>query len=632
MQLLTYLEQYYIYYILHKRWEVSKMEQKLGDRRVLTGNEAVSRGFYEAGGVIAASYPGSPTVEVLEKTKEYEEIYSEFSINEKVALEVAIGGSFAGVRSMVSMKHVGINIASDPLMTFTQTPILGGFMLMVGDDPGLASSQNEQDSRVYGKFANMAILDPSDSQEAKDFTKKAFELSEEFLTPVMLRMTSRLCHGRSVVRIEERVEAAPRGIIEDREKYCMIPPGSRKSQFFMKERIKKLAEYAYDSSLNVFEYKEGTDTLIVTSGLMYNNLKELDANVSIWKLGLIYPISEKRAKEITSKFKKVIVLEEMLPFIENELKLMGIACEGKAYFDSTGELDVINIEEGLVKAGLISVPKYVRKRFVETVSRPPLFCTGCPHRPTFDILKKSKAKIVIGDIGCYSLAFLPPFETSNTIISMAASMGIIKGMRKALNMRDDSQPLVAVIGDGTFFHSGMTGITNLLHQRKEKENITIIVLDNRTTAMTGGQHNASSGLYNERDDMKVGIKSLLEAIGFERVFEINQYNYKAAKKLIDEEIAYEGLSIIVVNGPCALRYNLEKPHFYVDPNICISCRSCIRTGCPPLRMIKYEGIEKLKSSIDKDMCVGCSVCAQVCPVNAIKQSEKPNREGENIGH
>jgi indolepyruvate ferredoxin oxidoreductase, alpha subunit len=607
-----------------------KMESTLNEKRILTGNEAISRGFYEAGGIIASSYPGSPTVEVIEKTKEYKEVYSEFSTNEKVALEVAIGGSFAGIRSMAVMKHVGVNIAADPLMTFTQTPILGGFLLVTGDDPGLASSQNEQDNRFYGKFANMGILDPSDAQEAKDFTKKALELSEEFLTPMMLRITSRLCHSRSLVILEERKEVPSRGIIKDREKYCMIPPRSRKAQLFMKERIQKLEDYAYDTDLNTLEIKKGTDTLVVTSGLVYNNLKELDLNVSIWKLGLIYPISEKRAKEITGKFKNIIVLEEMMPFIENELKIKGINCIGKKYFNFTGELDLHDIEEGLFKAGVINEnAKHVPKS-VDTVSRPPLFCTGCPHRPIFDILKKSKAKIIIGDIGCYSLAFLPPFEQSNTIISMGASMGIIKGMRKAFSMSNSSEPLVSVIGDGTFFHSGIPGIINLLHQHSDNENITIVVLDNRTTAMTGGQHNASSGLYNSKDDMRISIKNLVEAIGFRRVREINQYDYKASQKVFKEEIEHNGLSIIIATGPCALKYKIEKPHFYVDSSICIGCRSCIRTNCPPLRMVSYEGHEKLKSSIDKDMCLGCSVCAQVCPVNAIKQSEKVSREDEKV--
>ncbi len=591
-------------------------------KRILTGNEAIARGFYEAGGKIATSYPGSPTVEVIEKLKEHKEIYSEFSTNEKVALEVAIGGSFYGAPSMAVMKHVGVNIAADPLMTFTETPANGGFLLVSGDDPGLASSQNEQDNRFYGRFANMGILDPSDSQEAKDFTGLGLSISQELAIPMLLRITSRLCHSRSVVTLGERQEKSPKGINKDKDKFCMIPSNSRSMQGFMKERLRRLEEYAYDIDINRLEEVAGADTLIITSGIVYQNLKELIPKASIWKLGMVYPISEKRAKEITEGYKRVIVIEEMLPFIENELKLMGIACEGKRYFSYTGELNIEDIEAGLYEAGLLEERKAYINKMVETVPRAPLFCTGCPHRPTFDILKKSKAKVVMGDIGCYSLAALFPFEQSNSIISMGASIGMIKGVRKTMSLEAADEPLVAVIGDGTFFHSGLTGMINLLHQLKEEENMTIVILDNRTTAMTGGQPNASSGIYNPKEDMRVGIKPLLEAVGFNRIKEINQYDYKAAAGIFKEEIDYSGLSIIIANGPCALKYNMENPYYYVDPQICISCRSCIKTNCPPLRMIQYEGIDKLKSSIDKDMCVGCSVCAQVCPVNAIKSSKE----------
>lgn len=600
------------------------------DRKVMTGNEAISRGFYEAGGLVAASYPGSPTVEILEKLKLYDEVYSEFSTNEKVATEVAIGSSMYGVRSMAIMKHVGVNIAADPLMTFTQTPTNGGFLLVSGDDPGLSSSQNEQDNRVWAKFASMGVLDPSDNQEAKDFTKLGLEISEKFESPIILRITSRLCHSRGVVILNERLENKLKEFDRNKQKFCMIPPASQDAQFFLKDRLEKLEEYACNSQINRLEEKENTDTLIVTSGLMYNNIKETDPNASIWKLGMVYPISEKKAKEITSKYNKIIVIEEMMPFIENELKLMGIQCEGKKHFSFTGELDISDIEKGLYQVGVLENKKEYKEKTEKTVARPPLFCAGCPHRPVFDILKKSKTQIVVGDIGCYSMASLFPFEQSNSIISMGASVGMAKGMRKAMTMTKKEEPVVAVIGDGTFFHSGITPFINLLHNKKDNENITIIVLDNRTTAMTGGQHNGSSGNFNERDDMQVSIKSLLESTGLDRIKEIDQYTYDSAKKVIDEEIAHEGLSVIIANGPCALKYKLNKLHFYVDPEICISCRTCIKTNCPPLRMKKYEGIEKLKSSIDKDMCVGCSICAQVCPVSAIKSSAALSKEGENI--
>ncbi len=596
------------------------------ERVLLTGNQAIARGFFEAGGLVAASYPGSPTVEILESVKPYKEIYSEFSVSEKVALEVAIGGSFSGVRSMASMKHVGVNIAADPLMTFTQTPTNGGFLLVTGDDPGLNSSQNEQDNRILGKFANMPILDPSDSQEAKDFVKTGLQISEDFQTPIMLRITSRLCHSRSAVLIEERKEVSSKDMISDRNMYCMIPPNSNRQQFFMKERLENLTKSDYLEKLNKLE-KNNSKTLIITSGIVYNNLKELNLNVDILKLGLIYPLEEDYLKKIVKNYTNVIVIEEMTGFLENELKTMGINCEGKKYFSFTGELGSELIEKGLFDAGVIQkaqaqmVTKDVTKRL-------PLFCSGCPHRPIFDILKKSKVKTIFGDIGCYSMAFLHPFEQSNSIISMGACLGIIKGAVKSTSLTGKKEPLVAVIGDGTLFHSGLPGILNLMHNKEKDENLTIIILDNRTTAMTGGQPNASSGSFDKNNPMNVDIKALLEVMGFDRIIEIHQFNYKESKKIIETEIKHEGLSIIIAKEPCALHYKIKEPHFYVDPNICIGCRSCIRTNCPPLKMKKYEGIEKQKSSIDENMCVGCSVCEQVCPVTAILPSKKGGKKDE----
>lgn len=589
-------------------------------KAVLTGNQAIARGFYEAGGLVAASYPGSPTVQIMETLKEYEEIYAEFSPSEKVALEVAIGGSLYGARAMASMKHVGVNIAMDPLMTFTQSPVNGGFVLVTGDDPGMASSQNEQDNRIIGKFANMGIFYPGSSQEAKDFMKVALELSEKFKTPMMVDITSRVCHSRGIVELEDRQEVKPKGFTRDVEKYTMLPPHNIKAQYFMKERIEALEEYAYDAPFNILEEVEGSDTLIVTSGLMYYNLKELNLPVSIYKLGMVYPISTRRIKELSEKYKNIIVLEEMMPFIENELKLKGIDCKGKEYFSFTGELFTEDIEEGLYKAGVIKERKYADIKPVETVARPPMFCAGCPHRPVFDILKKLNVT-VIGDIGCYSMAVLPAWKATHAMYSMGATVGITKGMNKAMRKNGDKKPIVSVIGDGTFFHSGLPGFINLLHQVDEEDNMTFIILDNKTTAMTGGQHTASSGRFNEKDDMDVDIKTLLKSMGIENIQEVDQFEYKKTREIIRKATREKGISIIITTRPCALKYKIKEPHFYVEPEICIGCRTCVKINCPPIRMKKYKGIDELKSSIDPDECVGCSVCSQVCPVGAIKRSQ-----------
>jgi len=614
--------------------------------KLMTGNEAAARGFYEAGGLVASSYPGSPTVELLEAARAYApEVYAEFSVNEKVALEVGIGASFTGARAMVSMKHVGVNIAMDPLMTFTQTPIQGGFLLVSGEDPGMASSQNEQDNRVLGKFANMAILDPGSSQEAKDFAMLGFSLSEDYGLPVMLRMTSRVCHSRGPVEELQREAREITGFSKIPEDFGMVPPNTFPKQFEMKKRIERLTEDASGWDINFLEVWEGGEsnsaqgpasndthspskTLVITSGLLYYNLKELEAPVDIYKLGMVYPLPIEALRSLVEDYEQVLVLEELTPFIENELKIHGIACEGKAYFGFTGELHTELIEAGLVKAGVLQAAKYETAGEVDTVARISMFCAGCPHRPVFDILKKNKIS-VIGDIGCYSLAVLEPLHMLNTIISMGATIGIMKGMSKALSLSGKAEPLVSVIGDGTFFHSGMTGALNLLHQLDPSANLTLIILNNGTTAMTGGQMTAASGSYTKDWDMNASIPELLKTMGFPRVRVVDQFDYKVAKAAIEEELKFEGLSLVMTTRPCALNFKIREPYFVVDPQICIGCRSCVKTNCPPIVMKSYEGIEKLKSSIDPDLCVGCSVCSQVCPVNAISRVGDKNRKKDN---
>lgn len=590
-------------------------------RKVMTGNEAAARGFYEAGGLLASSYPGSPTVELLEAVKEYKEIYSEFSVNEKVALEVAIGSSFYGARSMVSMKHVGVNVAMDPLMTFTQTPTQGGFILVTGDDPGMASSQNEQDNRIIGKFANMGILYPGSSQDVKDYVKWGLTLSEQFEMPFMVDVTSRVCHGRGIVTLSERQDHKPKGFTPDNSKFTMLPPITHARQYAMKERLAALSEYAYDAPMNLYHEVEGSKVLLMATGLVYENLMELQVPFSIYRPGLVYPLSERRMKELREKYDRIIVIEEMMPFMENELKLMGIHCEGKEWFSFTGEQNSEEIEEGLLKAGLLTKKRMLTFEKDPVVSRPPMFCSGCPHRPVFDILKKMKVT-VMGDIGCYSMSVLPAFEASHTMISMGATVGITKGMNKVMRMEGSEKPLVSVIGDGTFFHSGMTGFANLLHQLDEKDNMTFIVLENGTTAMTGGQQNGSSGKYDVNDDMHMDIKAILNTMGIDNVQYVDQFDYKLFRDTLKEEVKKKGISVIIATRPCALKFKIKEPHYFVDPNICIGCRSCVKTNCPPIRMKEYPGIEGLKSFIDPTMCVGCSVCSQVCPVGAIKPSRK----------
>lgn len=587
--------------------------------KLMTGNEAIARGFYEAGGELAASYPGSPTVGILTAASSYDEIYSEFSINEKVALEVGIGASFAGGRTMVSMKHVGLNIAADPFMSFTQTKVNGGFLLVTGDDPGMASSQNEQDNRILGKFANCPVLDPSNSQESKDFVKEALELSETYHCPVIMRITSRLCHSRSAVELGERTLKDNPPFSGEIKDFGMIPPNTFQKQYDMQSRIQALEKLANDYKYNDYMPSNNKETLIVTSGLMYNNFMELGLDISVYKLGMVYPLPIEKLKDLASHYKRIIVIEEMMPFIENELKINGIQCEGKKYFSFTGELFTEMIESGLIEAGVITEPKLEENVATDTVQRPPMFCAGCPHRPVFDILKKTKKK-VIGDIGCYSLSVLYPVEVSNSVISMGASIGIAKGMAKMNRIKGINEPIIATIGDGTFFHSGITGMINLLHQA-EDENITVLILNNGLTAMTGGQENANTGTYLDQADMHVDIPSLLKATGLPEVQVLDQFDYKQAKTVINDAIKHEGLSIIMTTRPCALNFKIKEPYYYVDPEICIACRSCLKTNCPPILMKTYEGMEKLKSSIDPTMCVGCSVCSQVCPVGAIKCSE-----------
>jgi len=600
----------------------------MGNKEILTGNEAVARGFYEAGGLVVCSYPGSPTVEILESMKKYPEIEAGWSTMKRVALEKSIGASMAGVRTIVSMKHVGINIAADPFMTFTESRTRGGFILLVGDDPGLNSSQNEQDSRFWGRYANVAVLEPSNPQEIKEFVKKGMEISEKYETPVIIKLNTTLCHGRGVVELAERVSVTSDGFMEDQARFCMLPPFANKQQYFMKDRIEKMSEIGIDGSINRYEKinndgKENSETLIITSGVTYEYFREIGIKIDILKLGMVYPLPISEIKEISKKYKRIIVIEELMPFIEEMLKVEGISAKGKEFFPFTGELTDDILRLGLFEAGLISEKPLQKERSKDAPIRTPMLCAGCPHRPIFHILKKAKA-LTIGDIGCYSLAMLEPFEVAKTSISMGASLGMAQGVASAQRLIGKPKPIVAMIGDGTFFHSGMTGMVELM---KTNDNITIVIMDNRATAMTGGQETPTTGEFlPSKERHVISIKTVLESFGIQDITVVDQFKYKETKEIIDGAMKRDGLSIIITTRPCALNFKIKEPNFVVDQNICISCRSCIGVNCPPISMKKYEGKEKENSYINPDMCVGCSVCSQVCPVGAIKRSSQENKE------
>lgn len=596
----------------------------MSNKTVMTGNEAVARGFYEEGGKVATGYPGSPTVQVIDALKEYKELWTSWGTNEKVALEMAIGSSITGARSMVVMKHVGLNIALDPFMTFTQTRTVGSFVLLLGDDPGLASSQNEQDSRLLAQFANIAVFDPSTPQDALDFTREAVKISEKFETPTMLRITSRLCHARGIVETNERVESEIKGFVEDPSNFCMLPPYSNAQQYFMRERMQKLEEFNNTYEINKLYEKENTDTLIITSGMVYGVLSEIDPNASILKLGMVWPLPIERIRELSNKYKNIIVLEEMMPVIEKELKFRGIPCEGKKYFPFTGELTFEIITKGLVEAGILEENNTKEIKGNATVNRSPMLCAGCPHRPVFDALKKARAT-VMGDIGCYSLGIQEPFLVHKTNISMGASMGMAIGMAKANRLAGINKPIVATIGDGTFFHSGLSPMVQL---SDVKENITVIVMDNRTTAMTGGQKSMTTNELKKEPEVEhyVAVKSIVEACGITDVQVVDQFKVKDFQKTLREAMKREQISVIITSRPCALNFGIKNTPYYVDETMCIGCRSCVNTNCPPINMQKYEGIDELKSHINYDMCVGCSVCSQVCPVGAIKSTKVPDKD------
>ena len=572
-------------------------------RKLMLGNEAVARGAYEAGVRVVSAYPGTPSTEVSECIAGYDEVYAEWAPNEKVALEVAVGASIAGARSMACMKHVGVNVAADPMFTAAYTGVNGGLVILAADDPGMHSSQNEQDTRFYARSAHLPLLEPADSQEAKDFTKTAFELSEKYDTPVIVRTTTRLAHSQSFVETADREDVPLRDYVKDVTKYTMMPSSAIGRHIVVEAREKRLA--ADVDGFDIVREEMRDDSLgVVCSGVVYQYVREALPEASVLKLGIVYPVALGKVREFAGKVKRLVVVEELEPFIEDTLKAAGIACEGKNIFSLQGELST-----AIIKEKLLGVKVETEKKDLPV--RPPVMCAGCPHRGVFYILNKLKLT-VSADIGCYTLGAQPPLAAVDTVVCMGASVGIAHGFEKARG-REQSQKTVAVIGDSTFIHSGITGLINAVYN---KSNITLIILDNSTTGMTGHQQHPATGLTLKQEPAKIlDIVALCKTVGCDSVRVTDSYDLADLEKIIREETARDGVSVIVAKRPCALLDRNYPPACTVED--CRRCGMCFRLGCPAIEK-QADGSAKINPAL----CVGCGLCAKVCRFGAIKEGRK----------
>ena len=572
-------------------------------KELMLGNKAVARGLYEAGCKVISSYPGTPSTEITEEAAAYKEVYCEWAPNEKVALEVAHGATLGGVRAACAMKHVGLNVAADPLFTISYQGLNAGLVVCVADDPGMHSSQNEQDSRHYAIAAKLPMLEPSDSEESRVFAKKAFEMSEKFNTPVLLKMVTRVAHSQSIVDAEERVEPAQVPYVKDPTK-VMMTLNSRNAHVRVEQRTKDLIEYAENCEFNRVEMGKDTSVGIITDSTSYQYAREvLGEDACILKLGLINPLPEKLIKDFAAKVDRVVVLEELDPIIENHCKQLGIKVSGKDTFPICGEFS-----QNLVRECLgMEVPAHMS--IDENLpARPPVMCAGCPHRGIFYILKKKKC-MVYGDIGCYTLGAVAPLNAMDLNVCMGASCSGLHGFNKAMGEAGESNS-VGVIGDSTFIHSGMTGITDISYNMS---NSTVIILDNSITGMTGHQQNPTTG-KNLRGEPagKVDLEALCKALGFNRVRVVDPYDLKAVEEAVTEELAAKEPSIIISRRPCVMiKGTVHKPPISVDEDKCVGCKQCLSIGCPAI------AVKDKKAHIDPTLCIGCKVCSQMCKFGAI---------------
>lgn len=575
-------------------------------KRLMLGNEAVARGLYEAGCRVVSSYPGTPSTEITEHVAEYQEIYSEWAPNEKVATEVALGASIGGARSFCAMKHVGLNVAADPVFTASYTGVNGGFVIAVADDQGMHSSQNEQDSRHYAIAAKLPMIEPADSGECKDYISAAYELSEQFDTPVLFRLCTRVSHSQSIVEEGARTELPLKDYVKNPQKYVMMPGNAKARHVVVEQRCKELAAYAETTPLNTVEYAGDGEIGVITAGITYQYAKEaLGENVSVLKLGLVNPLPVELIRQFASKVKKLYVIEELDDVIETHCKKHGIHVIGKDIFTLLGEYSQELIADRILGE------KVEFTQYSETVPvRPPVMCPGCPHRGMFYTLAKMKL-MVSGDIGCYTLGATPPLFGMDTTICMGASISALHGFNKARGMEDRS---VAVIGDSTFMHSGVTGLINITYNQGYS---TVIVVDNSITGMTGHQQNPTTGKTLRGDIVEqVSIEKICEAAGVKRVRVVDPNQPALLEAVLKEELAAKEPSVIITRRPCALlKYVKHNPPFRVAPEKCKTCKACFKIGCPAISMA--DG----KASIDSTLCVGCGLCKPLCPFGAIAEGE-----------
>ena len=573
----------------------------------MLGNEAIARGAYEAGVKVTSAYPGTPSTEISENIVKYDGVYAEWAPNEKVAAEVAIGASMAGCRSMCMMKMVGLNVAADPLYSGAYIGVNGGMVVAVADDPGIYSSQNEQDTRMVGRAAMIPVIEPSDSEEARVFTKRAYELSEQYDTPIILRTTTRLAHSQGLVNLEDRVEVDDKPYERNIAKNVMMPANAIKRHVHVEERMNKMAEDASNLDINKVEYND-TSIGIITSGIPYQYVKEVLPNASVLKLGLVHPIAKGLIKEFASKVDRLVIVEELEPVIEEQVKAMGIECEGKNLFTIQGEYSANMLREKLLGE------KVEVEEAAKAPARPPILCPGCPHRSTYSVLKKLRIHAA-GDIGCYTLGAVNPLGVVDTTLCMGSSISTLHGMEKAKG-KDYIKNWVAVIGDSTFLHTGVNSLMNMVYN---KATGTVIILDNSTTGMTGHQdHPATGKTLDGEPAYAVDLVDLCHALGVKHVEVVDAFDVDRLTKVVKEEVARDEVSVIISQSPCALLKSfVPKGKCYTVPEKCVKCGQCLVPGCPAMTKNEDGTV-----AIDATMCNGCGLCMSNCKFGAIELKKR----------